>query len=145
MYYNIFIYFITVRHKRPLKFNVSAKWRDTLISLKANTESMFSLIYFSVPVFFFWEILLNLDIIKNIFLIKKNVVLCNGCVFDSHSRKFNILYFNFLHSGVGVKRGIEFRHITRNAFRIWCKNGERSVLILGSLCLSWCVLDPAWN
>ena len=47
------------------------------------------------------------------------------------SRKLNIIYFHFLRSGVGAKRVVAFRHLTRNATGI--------VLILGSLCLPCCV------
>ena len=49
-----------------------------------------------------------------------------GCRFGPHLRKLNIyvnLYFHFLRSGVEVKRGFDFRHSTRNAFRIQQKVG----------------------
>ena len=42
--------------------------------------------------------------------------------------------FPFLRTGVEAKRGVEFRHLIRNASRIRRKVGN-SVLILGSLCL----------
>ena len=46
-----------------------------------------------------------------------------GCGFDS----------------VEAKCVVEYRHSTFNASRIW-RYGERSVLILGSICLPYCVL-----
>ena len=55
---------------------------------------------------------------------------------------------NVFHSSVEAKRGIEFRHSTRNAPRIRQKIGN-SVLTLSSLCPytagSVCVRDAAWS
>ena len=54
----------------------------------------------------------------------------------SPSRRWDIylhLYFHFFALVSRVKRGVEFRHLTRNASRNWRKVG--SVLTLGSLCL----------
>ena len=41
--------------------------------------------------------------------------------------------FSFLRSGVKVKRGVEFCHLTRNASRVRQKVGNGSVLTLGCL------------
>ena len=35
---------------------------------------------------------------------------------------------SFVRSGVEVKRGVVFRHTTRNAFKNWAESGEWSVL-----------------
>ena len=74
-----------------------------------------------------------------------------GCWSDPHSRRWNIylnLYFHFFAPVSKIKRGVEFCHSTRNASRIRHKVGTesaRSVLTLGSLCLSCCVRDTAWS
>ena len=50
-----------------------------------------------------------------------------GCGFDPHSRRWNFylkFIFPFLRSGVEVKRGVEFCHLTRKASRIRQKVGN---------------------
>ena len=51
--------------------------------------------------------------------------------------------FSFIRSGVEAKRGVEYRHSTRNASRTRRKVGKRRVLTLGSLCLPCYVRDSA--
>ena len=48
--------------------------------------------------------------------------------------------FSFLRSSVEARRGVEFRHSTRNALKI---RRKWSVLLLGYLCLPFCVRDTA--
>ena len=46
------------------------------------------------------------------------IVNATGCEFDPHSRNWNIYLNLYFHSFALVSRGFEFRHSTRNAFRI---------------------------
>ena len=47
-----------------------------------------------------------------------------GCGFDPHPTLF-LFIFSFLRSGVEAKRGVEIRHLIRNASRIRRKVGNR--------------------
>ena len=53
--------------------------------------------------------------------------------------------FTFLRSGVKAKRGVEFRHSTRNALRTRQKVGSGSVLKRGFLCLPCSLWNTAWS
>ena len=48
-------------------------------------------------------------------------VKATGCGFDPHFKSLFKCIFSFLCSGIEAKRVVQFRHSTRNAFRIWRK------------------------
>ena len=58
-----------------------------------------------------------------------------GCVFDSHLGEVKYFIFSFSHSGNEANGGVEFRHSTRDAFRILREVMKGNVLI-GTECLN---------
>ena len=48
---------------------------------------------------------------------------------------YYVSLFSFPRSGNKAKRGVEFRHSTRNDSKTLEESGERNVLALGSFCL----------
>lgn len=64
----------------------------------------------------------------------------NGRGFYSYSEKWIIEYFFISRSGGYTKSGVEFHQSKRNILKIW-----RTVLILGSLCLSCYKRNTASN
>ena len=51
-------------------------------------------------------------------------VTLTGCGFDPHTKYLFTFIFSFLRFGIEAKRGVEFRHSTRNASRIRQKVGN---------------------
>ena len=94
----------------------------------------------------------SLKILDSAFTAAQSVtVKPTGCGFDPHSRKWNIylnLYFNFFALVSRQKRGVKFRHSTRNTSRTrrkWgteCLNISFFFLVLVSCHLHWpCILS----
>ena len=73
-----------------------------------------------------------------------------GCVFNLHSRKWNIYLHLYIHFFALVSRQSELRRhwvppVNTQCLQNSAESGERSILTLGSLCLPCCVRDIAWS